>query len=122
MAEILKLAFVGCGAISQFHLNGIRDRSVPVRITAAVDADPERAEKLAAQTGADVFASLDDALARGDFQAVDIMLPHDLHETAAVASLEAGKHVLLEKPIAPTVDACERILAAARRTDRKMVS
>ena len=115
MAEILKLAFVGCGAISQFHLNGIRDRSVPVRITAAVDADPERAEKFAAQTGAEVLASLDDALSRGDFQAVDIMLPHDLHETAAVTSLEAGKHVLLEKPMAPTLDACERILAAARR-------
>jgi predicted dehydrogenase len=42
------------------------------------------------------------------------MLPHHLHEAAAVRCLEAGKHVLLEKPMAPTLDACERILAAAR--------
>jgi predicted dehydrogenase len=43
------------------------------------------------------------------------MLPHDLHESAAVKCFEAGKHVLLEKPMATAVDACERILAAGRR-------
>ena len=45
---------------------------------------------------------------------VDIMLPHHLHEQAAVMAFAAGKHVLLEKPMAPTLDACDRILQAAR--------
>ena len=43
------------------------------------------------------------------------MLPHDLHESAAIRCLDAGVHVLLEKPMAPTTDACARILAAADR-------
>ena len=115
MSSTLKLAFLGCGGIARFHLEGIRAQAPRIAVTAAVDVDPARAGALARETGAATFSSLDDALARGDFDAVDIMLPHDLHEGAAVRCLEAGKHVLLEKPMAPTLDACDRILAAARR-------
>ncbi len=109
----LKLAFVGCGEIAQSHLAGIENRARRVRITAAVDTNADNAKAVADRTGAAVFPSLEAALADGDFDAVDLMLPHDLHESAALAAFTAGKHVLLEKPMAPTLDACERILAAA---------
>ena len=114
MPEALKLAFVGCGAIASYHLNGIRESCDDVLVTAAVDPDPVKAERMAADTGAEAFASLDDALAGGDLDAVDIMVPHDLHEQLAIKALQAGKNVLLEKPMAMTLDACDRILAAAR--------
>jgi predicted dehydrogenase len=118
--ERLKLALVGCGAISEWHRMGLRD--VPeIEITAAVDVDLARAEAVAAEVGADAFGSLDDALERGRFDAVDLMLPHDLHESLAVRALEAGKHVLLEKPMAPTVAACERILAAATKASGRFM-
>ena len=114
MPEKLKLALVGCGAISEWHRMAIRN--VPeLEITAAVDVDRGRAEAAAAASGAQVFTALDEALAHGRFDAVDLMLPHDLHEAAAVKCFAAGKHVLLEKPMATAVDACDRILAAARR-------
>ena len=118
MPARLKLALLGCGAISHFHIDGIRERAPRIDITAAVDTDLARAEEIAAKTGAEVFTSLEEALERGDFEAVDVMLPHDLHEWAAIQLFEAGKHVLLEKPMAPTVAACERIMAAAAKTDR----
>ena len=70
---------------------------------------------MAKETGAEPFGSLDEALAAGTFDAALIMVPHHLHEELAVAALGAGKHVLLEKPMAPTLEACDRILAAARR-------
>ena len=54
-----------------------------------------------------------EALEDGEFDAVDIMLPHHLHEDVALQCFAAGKHVLLEKPMAPTPVACDRILAAA---------
>ncbi len=111
----LKLAFVGCGAISSMHLLGIREGAKQIEITAVVDTIPEHAKAVAEQTGAAVYSSLEQALAEGDFDAVDLMLPHHLHEEAAMAAFEAGKHVLLEKPMAPTPDACARILAAAAR-------
>jgi len=117
MAERLKMALVGCGAIARFHLDGIQEHVPEVEVTAFVDRDLDRAEKLAKGTGAEVFTSLDAALARGDFDAVDIMLPHDLHEEAAQKCFDAGKHVLLEKPMAPTLEACDRILKAASETD-----
>jgi UDP-N-acetyl-2-amino-2-deoxyglucuronate dehydrogenase len=110
----LELAFVGCGAIARYHLDGIKECATRIRVTAAVDRERARAEQVAAETGAEVFTSLEDALARGRFDAVDVMLPHDLHEAATVQALRAGKHVLVEKPMAPTLDACERMLAAAR--------
>lgn len=115
MADKLRLALVGCGAICDWHRMGIR--AVPeIEITATVDVDRARAEAAAAEYGAEAFASLDEALARGKFDAVDLMLPHDLHEEATLKCFAAGKHVLLEKPMAPTLDACERILAASRRS------
>lgn len=118
MSDTLKIAYVGCGAIASFHLHGVTNGAPRTKITAAIDIDPAAAEAIAAETGAEVFSSLDDALANGDFDAVDIMTPHHLHEPNAIACLEAGKHVLLEKPMAPTLDACDRILAAAAASDK----
>ena len=117
MASNLKLAFVGCGAIARFHLDGIKEHVPRIEVTALIDRDLERAEEMAKDTGGRAFTSLDEALAKGDFDAVDIMLPHHLHEEAALKCFEAGKHVMLEKPMAPTLDACDRILKAARETD-----
>ena len=114
MSDPLKLALVGCGAISEWHRMAIEH--VPeIEITAAVDPDAARAKDTAEATGAQAFESLDDALERGDFDALDLMLPHHLHEPIAIQALESGKHVILEKPMAPTPEACGRILAAAER-------
>jgi len=115
MSTSLKVALVGCGAIARFHLDGIKEAVPQMRVTAAIDPVPEKAEAIAAETGAQAFSSLDEALEQGDFDAVDLLLPHDLHEQFALQSFQAGKHVLLEKPMAPTLEACERILAAARQ-------
>jgi predicted dehydrogenase len=114
MDRELTLALVGCGAIAEMHLMGIAARAPEIRITAVVDPVAERAAAMAARTGARAFASLADALAGADFAAVDLMLPHQLHEAGAIEAFAARKHVLLEKPMATTVAACERILAAAR--------
>jgi UDP-N-acetyl-2-amino-2-deoxyglucuronate dehydrogenase len=111
----LTLALVGCGAISRLHLPSIRKGATRTEVTAVVDTDPARAAALARETGARAFTDLDAALAAGGFAAVDLMLPHHVHEDAAVRCFAAGKHVLLEKPMANDVAACERILAAARR-------
>lgn len=114
MSEQLKLALVGCGNIAQHHWRGIQAHAPRITVTAAVDSNPDLANAMAAATGARAFTSLDDALAHGDFAAVDIMLPHHLHEATAVAAFAAGKHVALEKPMSTTLESCARILAAAQ--------
>ena len=113
----LKLALVGCGGIAQQHLRGIQNIATRIDVVAAIDTNAESAAAIAKETGATAYTDLDTALADGDFDAVDIMLPHDLHEAAALASFSAGKHVLLEKPMSNTLESCERILAAAAKVD-----
>lgn len=113
----LRLGFVGCGAIADWHLRAIRNGDPRIQVTAAIDPDPVRAQAIADQTGARVFGSLEDAVRAGGFEAVDVMVPHHLHEPVALEALAAGLHVLLEKPMAPTLDACDRILAGAAAAD-----
>lgn len=114
MASKLKLAFIGCGGIARYHLDGIKEHAPQIDVTAAIDLDEEKANAYAAETGATAFTSLEEALEKGDFEAVDIMLPHDLHETVAAQCFDAGKHVLLEKPMALDLASCDRILGAAK--------
>jgi UDP-N-acetyl-2-amino-2-deoxyglucuronate dehydrogenase len=114
-SQKLKIALVGCGGIAQAHWRGIQNYATQLQVTATVDTDPARAAAMAQQTGGQPFTSLEAALAEGDFAAVDIMLPHHQHEAAAVCAFAAGKHVVLEKPMAPTLAACERIVAAAQQ-------
>ncbi len=110
----LTLGVVGCGAIAHWHLDAIDRAGAPIRVTAAIDPDRANAVRLAERTGAASYASLTDALVERAFDAVLIAVPHHLHEAIACEALAAGLHVLAEKPLAPTLDACDRILAAAR--------
>lgn len=115
MNKRVTMALVGCGNIARAHWRGIRYHAPRIEVTAVVDADLPRAQAMAERTGAQAFSSLEAALAESDFDAVDLMLPHDLHEGAAIRAFQAGKHVVLEKPMAQNLASCERILAAAER-------
>ena len=102
--------------MADWHVTAL---AVASRTTIAACVDPigERAAALAARTGGVACSSLAEAVALG-VDAAAIIVPHNLHETLAVEALDADLHVALEKPMAPELDACERILAAAARTDR----
>ena len=117
-AEKLTIALIGCGNIARAHWRGIRYVAPRIEVTAVVDTVPERADALAERTGAQAFYSVEAALSDGNFDAVDIMLPHDLHEETALACFAADKHVCLEKPIADTLVAAERIVAAGKASTK----
>jgi UDP-N-acetyl-2-amino-2-deoxyglucuronate dehydrogenase len=107
------LGLVGCGAIAQWHLRAIARGVTRTDVTAVVDVDSGRADALAAASGAVAYTDLMAALDADVFDAALVMVPHHLHEAVATTLLGAGCHLLLEKPMAPTVDACDRILATA---------
>ncbi len=75
------------------------------------DVDPARSQHAAAELGVAIHESMDALLNRAD--AVVVAVPTSDHEAVAVAALERGVHVLIEKPMAPTLEAADRILAAA---------
>lgn len=114
----MRLAVVGCGGVCQHHLSAIA-ASTSMKVTAVVDVDAAAAAAAAAHTtGAAIFTSLHAlAAARPTFDAVALFLPHHLHRPHAefVLGELPGKHLVLEKPLAPSVQDCRAVLHAARR-------
>ncbi len=109
----LGIGLAGLGLISRAHLAGYATAGDRAAVVAVCDRDGARAAAVAAELGARAYSSLDDLLADGDVAAVDLTLPHDVHFSAASAALAAGRHVLVEKPLALTSDECRSLIAQA---------
>ena len=124
----LPLALIGCGGMGIRHARAIFEMRArgyrPVELVAVCDADAARRAKvvaLAVEMGAPPpreHARVEDLLADATVEAVDIVLPTALHHTMILAALAAGKHVLVEKPLALTVAACDLVVAAAKSTGK----
>jgi myo-inositol 2-dehydrogenase / D-chiro-inositol 1-dehydrogenase len=114
----LRFGLVGYGLWGRHHAGAIV-RAPGATLAAIACRTPETAEA-ARKDYPDAAVDLDyrALLARRDIDSVDIVVPNDLHEEIGVAALEAGKDVLLEKPLAPTLAACDRLIETAHRTGR----
>jgi predicted dehydrogenase len=114
---------IGCGRIAQAHLAAIESLREEAELVAVADTDPEKVQKAAEHFGArGFFPRYEDLLNRPDIEAVVITLPNHLHHAAALAAARAGKHILLEKPMAlNTGEALEMAAEAKRRGVRFMV-
>ena len=111
----VRVGIIGCGGIASAHAAAYRALgSDVVRVTAAADTARHLADRRAAELGAG-FAGDDyrGVLERQDVDAVDICLPHHLHAEVAIAAARAGKHVLVEKPMACTLGECRAMVEAA---------
>lgn len=64
-----------------------------------------------------VFTSVSDCLLWGEFDAAVIMVPHHVHESCATECLRAGKHILLEKPLAHNLTSCTRLVKISQEVD-----
>jgi len=116
----LRVALVGMGRIGRVHLQAVsaaREASVVGVFDLNAALARERAESANVQR---VYATWQEVLNDPDVDCIGILLPHDLHEHYAIEALEAGKHVVCEKPLAPTLPECDRILAAAARRRRRV--
>jgi predicted dehydrogenase len=116
----LRIGMAGAGRVANVHLRAIGGTEA-VEIVGILDLNQELAREQAGKNGIPrVYASWDELLKDDAVQCVATLLPHDLHEQYATEALSAGKHVVCEKPLAPTVAECDRMLAAASRAGRKL--
>lgn len=113
MAERLRVALVGCGAMGSIAARDVYDPDLGVDLTCVIDSDPQRATELGTSVGVPAYASLDQALGSIDIDAVDVRTPHARHEEVARSAAARGLHLLVEKPLAADVPAAERMIAAA---------
>ena len=111
---MLRLAIVGVGWAGEHHVAGVRELGSKLEVTCLVDADAAFLESKSAELGiTNTCVELGEALRDQAVDAVSLCTPHQLHCPQAVAAAEAGKHVLVEKPMAMTVAEATQMLDAA---------
>lgn len=113
--KTLKSAIVGTGTIFERHRQAYVDAGVEV--FAVADIDLNRAQTAASKNNISLAVSdWKELVARSDIDIIDICTPPKFHAEIAIAALDAGKHVVCEKPLAPNLAACDEIVEAAKRS------
>lgn len=116
---MLKIAIVGTGAIASSHIKAI-EANDKLKLVALCDLNEERVKALAEQRGVPYFLNYKDIPLAVECDAVILNLPHGLHASASIFFLEAGLHVLVEKPMANTVEECDAMNEAAEKSGKKL--
>ena len=116
----MRVGVLGAGLAGEFHAREF-DKIEGVELAAIADQDLERAQALAEQYGAAVFATWEELVESGEVDAVGNALPHFLHEPSTVAAAEHGIHTLLEKPMAPTIAECQSIDRSCKANGVKLM-
>jgi predicted dehydrogenase len=120
MSDEVRIGVIGVGLIGKSHIEAYR-KIAGARVVALADIDAGELSRVAAANGVtDTYPDFRKLLARGDIQAVDVCLHNNLHMPVTVAALEAGKHVYCEKPMAGSFRDAEAMIAASRKTGRKL--
>lgn len=118
----IKACLIGCGRVAKSHIEGALQVKDKISIVAAVDPEIDRANEFCRDYNIEkAFTSFEDACKNAEFNAVDICLPNHLHREFTIKAAEAGKHILLEKPMANTRKECEDMIAAADKHNVKLM-
>ena len=115
-----QIAIIGAGAIARAHIEAYLKLNTRCEIVAICDLFVDKAEALIKEyaLSAQAFTSLEEALKVKELDAVSICLPPDSHCPVAVLALNAGCHVLCEKPMATSLQECDEMIKAAKENNR----
>ena len=120
MSRTIGFGLVGAtGLIGPFHVRAI-EAAAGARLVGVMSRDPARAARFAGEHGCRAYGSMEEMLADGDVDAVDIMTPNHLHAGAAIEAARAGKHVIVEKPPAMSLADVDAMAGAAKGAGVKL--
>lgn len=114
----LRIGLAGCGEVTEHkHLPGLMQLAADARVVAVADPDLKRAQRVAERYKIPhAFSGLDQLLANQDVDVVGVLTPPAFHREVAEAAMRAGKHVLIEKPIALRMEDADALIATAERS------
>lgn len=118
---MIRVGILGGSGIASMHAEAVRSHPETAKLVAVAEIDPERRSKFVERWGVDGYATTDDLFAHADVDAVAVCLPHWLHAPVAVAAARAGKHLLIEKPMALDTAECDQIMQAAQDAGIKLM-
>jgi UDP-N-acetylglucosamine 3-dehydrogenase len=116
----IKVAVIGVGAMGRNHVRVYSETS-RAKLVAVSDSNGELADEVATKFGVPAYVSYIEMLQKERPDAVSIAVPTAMHEDVASAAMQAGAHVLIEKPIASTVEEGKRLLTVADNLGRKLM-
>ena len=116
MNKRIRFGIIGCGAIAQWHITAITSVE-NAELAAVMDANPIVAQNWGEKYGVAYFTDIDTLLKQDNVDAISICTPSGLHAEQAIKGLKAGKHVVVEKPMAITAESLEALLQAERESD-----
>ncbi len=117
----LGFVVVGCGSIGHCHAWALSEMP-EVRLVATVDIDESRAKDFANRYRAETYATdLAQVIGRDDVDAVVVTTANDLHAPLSIQALQAGKHVMVQKPMALKLAEADEMIAVADRANRKLM-
>ncbi len=117
----LKIGVIGCGSIARRRHLLEYEANSKVEIIAVCDIVSERADEMATKYNAKAFVDYKKLLAIEDLDAISVCLPNYLHATVSIDALNAGCHVLCEKPMAISKEEAENMIKAAEKNDKKLM-
>lgn len=117
---MIKVGVIGVGSMGQNHAR-VYFHSDQAQLVAVADSYKEQVEKVARHYNAKAYQDYREMLQQENIDAISIAVPTSLHKEVALAALDAGKHILLEKPIASTVEEAQEIILKAQQQQRKLM-
>jgi len=118
MAQRLRVAVTGAGGEARWYMEAYQ-RCPESELVLIQDIDEKKAREQGEKLGVPWTTKFEDLL-RADIDIVDVSTPNHLHAPQSVAAFEAGKHVICQKPMAPTVADCDRMIAAGKKAKRQL--
>jgi predicted dehydrogenase len=120
MAKRVRFGVMGCGGIGPTHCGAI-NQIADAELFAVADILPGKAETVGRKYDAErIYGSAEDLLADSEIDVVCICTPSGMHGDGAIAALQAGKHVICEKPMEVSLDRCDAMIRAAQHTGKKL--
>ncbi len=113
MSEPVRFALAGFGAWGKFHAQSIAENPNSKLVAIAAPTDTSRQEAGSLYPDAQIFSDANEMIATAAFDIIDIVTPSNTHRDIALAAIDKGKHILLEKPMAITLEDCQAIVSKA---------
>lgn len=119
--ENLRIGLVGTGAIGRTHIERINNKLSGAKVIACADKNVDFCKSVAEKYGLKAYATGEEMIASDDIDAVIVTTLDPFHEEYVMAAIKAGKYVFCEKPLAPSADACKRIVEAELACGKQLV-
>ncbi|MEB1809311.1 MAG: Gfo/Idh/MocA family oxidoreductase [Bacillaceae bacterium] len=117
----IRVGIIGCGSIAKHRHMPEYANNEHTEITAVCDIVEERAQEFAEKYEATAFTNYEELLQNADVDAVSVCTPNYLHAPVSIAALQAGKHVLCEKPMATSREDALAMIEAAKQSNKKLM-